>query len=80
MNSLTKQKQTHRHRENKFMGTKGDTLWGGINQELGINIHTLPYIRQITNKDLLYSTGNSTQYSAIPEWEKNLKKNKYMYK
>ena len=33
---------------------------GGINQELGMNTHTLLYIRQITNKDLLYSTGNST--------------------
>ena len=28
---------------------------GGINQELGINIHTLLYVRQITNKDLLHS-------------------------
>ena len=28
---------------------------GEINQELGINIHTLLYVRQITNKDLLHS-------------------------
>ena len=27
---------------------------GELNQELGINMHTLLYIRQITNKDLLY--------------------------
>lgn len=27
--------------------------------------HTLLYIRQITNKDLLDSTGNSIQYSVI---------------
>ena len=38
---------------------------GGINQEFGINIYTLMYIRQITNKDVLYSTGNYTQYSVI---------------
>ena len=38
---------------------------GGINQELGTNIHTLLYIKWITNRDLLYSTGNSAQYSAI---------------
>ena len=27
---------------------------GGVNQEFGINIYTLLYIKQITNKDLLY--------------------------
>ena len=30
-----------------------------------MNTHTLLYIRQVTKKDLLYSTGNSTQYSGI---------------
>ena len=35
---------------------------GGINSEFGIRIYTLLYMKQITNKDLLYSTGNSTQY------------------
>ena len=33
--------------------------------EIGINIYTLLYIKQITNKDLLYSTGNSTQLSVM---------------
>ena len=48
------------------MVTKGETWVGGvINQELGINTHTLLYIRQITSKDLLYSKGNATQYSVI---------------
>ena len=32
---------------------------GEINQEFGINIYTLLYIKQINNKDLLYNTGNS---------------------
>ena len=32
---------------------------GGVNWEIGINIYTLLYITQITNKDLLYNTGNS---------------------
>ena len=36
---------------------KGD---GGINQEFGININTLLYIKQKTNKDLLEKTGNYT--------------------
>ena len=35
----------------------------GINQEYGIT--GLLYIKQINNKDLLYSTGNSTQYLVI---------------
>ena len=30
-----------------------------------IGIYTLLYVRQITNKDLLYSTENYTQYFAI---------------
>ena len=36
-------------------------------------------IKQITNKDLLYSTGNSAQYLEIIKWENNLKKNRHMY-
>lgn len=36
----------------------------GIDWELGINIHTVLCLRQITNKDLLYNTGNSAQYSV----------------
>ena len=38
---------------------------GEINQEFGINIYTLLYIKQINNKDLLYNTGNSAQYLVI---------------
>ena len=40
-------------------------MGGGINEEFGINIYTLLYIKQIINKDLLDSTGNSIQYSVI---------------
>ena len=44
----------------------GEDMWRkGINQEFGINIYTLLNIKQIINEDLLYCTGNSTQYSAI---------------
>ena len=43
---------------------------GGINWEIGIDIYTLLYIREITNKDLLYSTGNSTQYSVMTDMRK----------
>ena len=54
----------------------GGKSGGGINWEIGIDIYTLPYIKQITNKDLLYSTSNSIQYSVMAYMEKNLKKTK----
>ena len=38
---------------------------GGIHWEIGIDIHNPRYIKWITNKDLLYSTGNSTQYFVM---------------
>ena len=47
---------------------------GGINWEIGIDIYTLLYIKSKTNKDLLYSTGNSTQYSVMTYMGKNLRK------
>ena len=63
MNLFTKQKQTP-DIENKLMVTKGEAE-GGINQEYVINRYILPYIKQINNKDLLYSTGNNIQYLVI---------------
>ena len=37
--------------------------WGeGIVREFGIDMHTLLYLKWITNRDLLNSTGNSAQY------------------
>ena len=35
---------------------------GGIVWEFGIHMYTLLYLKWITNKDLLYTTGNSAQY------------------
>ena len=52
----------------------GGKAGGGINWEIGIDIYTLLYIKQITNKDLLYSTGNSTQYSVVTYTGKESKK------
>ena len=60
------------------MVTKGERV-GGLYQEFGINIYTLLYVKLINNKNLLYSTGNSTQYLVIPTMEKNLKKNVFVY-
>ena len=47
---------------------------GGINWEIGIGIYTPLYIKLITNKDLLYNTGNSTQYSVMTYMGKESKK------
>ena len=48
------------------MVIKGErAVGGGINEEAVIKIYTLLCINQITNKYLLYSTGNYTQYFVI---------------
>ena len=44
---------------------KGKGSGGGINQEYGIERYILLYVKQISNKDLLYSTGNYIQYLVI---------------
>ena len=51
------QKETHRLRD-ELMLTRGE----GTVRELGIDMYTPPYLKWITNKDLVYSTGNSAQY------------------
>ena len=64
--------------------TQKTNLWspvgGGINWEIGTDTYTLLYIKQITNKDLLYMTGNSTQYSVMAYMGEKFKKEwLYMY-
>ena len=67
--------------ENKLWLPKGIAGCGAggwwIDQQFGINIYTLLYIKQITNKDLLYSTGNYIQYLVITYNRKPEKE--YMY-
>ena len=48
--------------ENELMVTGGKGSGGGMDWDFGIDMYTLLYLKWITNKDLLYSTGNSTQY------------------
>ena len=38
------------------------------------SVYALPYVKQITNKDLVYSTGNSIQYSVMAYMGKESKK------
>ena len=58
MNLLSKQKETHRLREQTF-GCCRETWGKGTVRESGINMYTLLYLKWITNKDLLDSTVNS---------------------
>ena len=50
--------------ENQFMVIK-EERGRGINWQIGIDIYTLLYIKQTTNKNLLHSTRKSTQYSIV---------------
>ena len=49
-----------------------------MNWETGTDVYILLQIKQITNKDLLYSTGNSTQYSVMTYMGKE-SKNEWRY-
>ena len=62
MSLYAKQKQTQRHRKQTYFiqNRREKSEEGEINLEFGINIYILLYIKQVTNKDLLYSTKNYT--------------------
>ena len=51
--------------ENKLMAAKEEEWGRGIVREFGIDMYTLLYLKWITNKDHLYSTGNSTQCCVV---------------
>ena len=63
-NLSTKQKQTHRHRE-QICGCQGVGDEGGKDWEFGISRCQLLYIEWINHKVLLYSTGTHVQYPVI---------------
>ena len=63
MNLITKQIQSHKHREQicGFQGGGSGTDW-----EFGVNRYKLLYLEWIDNKFLLYSTGNNIQSWNTP--------------
>ena len=61
MNLFTKQKQMHKYRKHTYLPKKRRGTQEEVNQEFGININTLLYIKYINSKDILYSTGNYMQ-------------------
>ena len=60
------------------MGFSRQEYWSGVPLP-SPKIYILLYIKQITNKDLLHSTGNSSQYSAMTYMGKESRKEWYMY-
>ena len=51
-----------------------------LDMEIGIDIYTLLYIKWVTNENLLYSTGNSSQYPVMTYMGKESKKEQiYVY-
>ena len=76
MNLSTKQKQTHRHRE-QTCGCQGGG-WGGMDWEFGVSRCKLLHTEWMDNKVLLYSTGNYIQQPGINHNGKEYKK-EYIY-
>ena len=78
MNLLIKWKQTKRYwkqaygyqRRNAVRRDKSEAC--DEHTHTHTHTHTLLYTGEITNKDLLYVTGNSTQYFVITHMRKNL--------
>ena len=65
MNLYSKQKHRHRCREqiNRYQMEKG----GGMNWKIVNDTYTILIlcVKQVTNENLLYSTGTSTQCSVV---------------
>ena len=61
MKLFAKQKQRQRHREQMYGHQGGEEEW--VDLETGIDIYALLCINGYEN--LLYGSGNSTQYSVV---------------
>ena len=51
----------------------------GIGRDFGMDMYTPLYLKWITNKALLYSTGNSAQCFVVTRMEEGFGKNGSMY-
>ena len=61
------------------MVTRGEGCGEGIVTEFGVDVYTVLYLKWITNKDLLYSTGNSAQCYLAAWMGGGLGENGYVY-
>ena len=62
-----------------LLGEAGGRMGEGIVREFRMDMYTLLYLKWITNKNLLCSTGNSAQRYVAPGWEGSLGENGYVY-
>ena len=74
MNLSTKQRQTHRHREQTCGPPRGRGSGGAVDWEFGVSRCKLLCIEWINNKVLLYSTENYIQHLEINHNGKEYKK------
>ena len=74
MNLLTKQRETHRLRQQTY-GCPGE----GTVRDFAMVMYSLLYFKWITNKDLLHSTWNLLNVMCQPGWEQGLGENGYLY-
>ena len=65
--------------ENELILARGKDLGKGQLREFGMDMYTLLYLKQITNKNLPYSTWNSAQYYVAVWIGGELGENGYMY-
>ena len=63
-NLFAKQKQTQGFGNHTYSYQRGNA-GGRINGEVGTGLYTPWYTKSVSNKDLLYSTGNATQFSVM---------------
>ena len=61
-NECSYKTETDLQRTNLQLFTSGKAWNKVVVRKCGTNMYTLPYLKWITNNDLLYSTGNSAQY------------------
>ena len=67
--------------ENEIMVVRGKKKGEEVVREFGINMHTFLYLKWVSNKNLLYNTGNSARLcdSLDRGWGRDLEENEYTY-
>ena len=61
------------------MVARGKDEGNKLVREFGMDMYTLLYLKWITNKDLLCSTGSVLNVMWQPGWEESLGESGYMY-
>ena len=57
----------------------GERIGKGTSKEFGMDMYTLLYLNWITNKGMLYSTGNSAQRCVAAWMREGMGENGYVY-